>query len=322
MARTLHLSGVSLSRFPNSFYRSVPLRFVATSALGLTLFGALSGCVGQDKYNALKLDRDGLAEQLSKSQADGQAAQAQADSFKSQLDRLVAGGQNGSALLSNFQQQVAQLQAENDALNKKYADALNRPMAAGAALPPALTSELQEFASAHPDIVEFDSLRGIVRFKSDVLFDAGETTLKPGSLSAISKFSEILNSPAANGYELMVAGHTDNQPVRNRATIAAGNKDNWYLSCHRAIAVGDRLLAASVSPNRIAMCGYADQRPEVPNTSAANQAQNRRVEVLILPTQVKGPAVMAAETTLSSHTTVKKIVKTSMNKDGGMSMNK
>ena len=301
MARTLHLSGIS--------------RFVGTSAVGLSLFGALSGCVGQDKYNALKLDRDGLAEQLAKSQSDGQAAQAQADSYKSQLAQLMNNGQGSSALASNLSAQLASLQTQYDDLNKRYADAMNRPVTMGAALPPALTSELQAFAQQNPDLVEFDANKGIVKFKSDVTFDAGDASLKPEAGPAIARFATILNSSAASGYELMVAGHTDNQRVSNPHTIAAGNKDNWYLSAHRAITVGDKLMADSVSPQRIAVCGYADQRPVASNTTPAGQRANRRVEVLILPTTVHGEAVTARDVIPAHASVVHKTSKAVLNKD-------
>jgi chemotaxis protein MotB len=155
---------------------------------------------------------------------------------------------------------------------------------------------LQAFATEHPDLVDFDSARGMVKFKSDLTFAVGDASLTPAAKAAIVRFAAILNSPAASGYELMVAGHTDNQRVSNPRTIAAGNKDNWYLSCHRAISVGDELISSRISPNRIEVAGYADQRPIASNGSSAGQAQNRRVEVLILPTQVHGSAVVASET--------------------------
>ena len=300
MARTLHLSGIS--------------RFVGTSALGLTLFGALSGCVGQDKYNALKLDRDGLAEQLAKSQSDSQAYEKQAESYKSQLAQLMNNGQGNSALASNLGAQLAAMQAQYDDLNKRYADVVSRPIAGGA-LPQPLTNELQSFASQNPDLVEFDSAHGIVKFKSDLTFDAGEATLKPSATEAIARFATILNSSAAAGYELMVAGHTDNQRVSNPRTIAAGNKDNWYLSAHRAIAVGDKLMSERVSPQRIAVVGYADQRPRASNSSPAGQAANRRVEVLILPTQVHGTAVTASDTTAAAPRVAARRTAKPMNKD-------
>jgi chemotaxis protein MotB len=287
MARMLHLAGFS-------FNRTVSLKAAKlTGVAALTL--AMTGCVSQDKYNALKLDRDGLAEQLTKAQSDDQSAEAMADSYKSQLAQFLNGSTNKDALLANYQQQISTIQSEYDSLNQKYAEAMQRS-GTTAALPPQLTSELQTFATEHPDLVDFDAARGIVKFKSDVTFGVGDATLNPNAKAAITRFAEILNSPTANGYELMVAGHTDNQRVSNPRTIAAGNKDNWYLSCHRAISVGDELIASRVSPNRLAMVGYADQRPIASNASSAGQAANRRVEILILPTQVRGAAVEAADT--------------------------
>ena len=101
------------------------------------------------------------------------------------------------------------------------------------------------------------------------------------------------NSPAASGYELMVAGHTDSTRVSRPETIAAGHKDNWYLSAHRAIAVGGELQSQRVNAQRLAVVGYADQRPVASNSSDSGRAQNRRVEVLILPTTVRGGAAVA-----------------------------
>ena len=108
------------------------------------------------------------------------------------------------------------------------------------------------------------------------------------ALEAIQRFSTILNSPAAMGYELLVAGHTDSTPVVNQATISKGHKDNWYLSSHRAIAVGQDLISNRVSAQRMGMVGYADQRPAGSNASESGKSANRRVEVLILPTTIRG----------------------------------
>src|SRR5207237_9004868 len=141
-------------------------------------------------------------------------------------------------------------------------------------------NELVEFARQNPDLVDFDSARGIVKFKSDVTFSPGSAEVTAKAREAIGRFSQILNSPAAAGYELMVAGHTDNTRVVNPATLAAGHKDNWYLSAHRAIAVGSALMSDQVNPQRMAVTGYADQKPIASNASEAGKQMNRRVEVL------------------------------------------
>jgi chemotaxis protein MotB len=182
------------------------------------------------------------------------------------------------------------LQGQYADLNRRYEEAVGK-IGVGAALPPQLDSALRDFAAQNPDLVDFDSARGIVKFKSDVTFALGSAEVTPKAKEAIARFAQILNSQAASGYELMVAGHTDSTRVSRPETIQAGHKDNWYLSAHRAIAVGNQLQADRVSPQRLAVVGYADQRPVASNSSESGRAQNRRVEVLILPTTVRGTGV-------------------------------
>jgi chemotaxis protein MotB len=261
-----------------------------------TLLIAFTGCVSQEKYNALKLDRDGLAEQLGKAQNDASTARAEAESYKSQLAAVMNGGNASNGLLANLQQQNANLQAQLDDLNRRYTEALNRA-GGGTALPEKLSNELTAFAAANPDLVDFDAARGIVKFKSDVTFAVGDATLQPKAKEVINRFATILNSSAASSYELLIAGHTDNQRVSNPRTIQAGHKDNWFLSAHRAISVAQELIGQGTNQQRIGVIGYADQRPVAANSSESGRAQNRRVEVLILPTTVRSsPPVAAAPT--------------------------
>jgi chemotaxis protein MotB len=265
-------------------------RKLAVAALGL----AVTGCVSSDQYNALKLEKDRMAEQLVAAQRDASTNHATAESYKAQLDSLGASGNTTAALVANLQAQNQNLQGELDKLNAKYQEALSRPANAPSPLPEKLTNELTAFAQQNPDLVDFDSARGIVKFKSDVVFASGDATVTPKAAEVIDRFAKILNSAGANQYELLVAGHTDNQPVHNPATIKAGNKDNWYLSSHRAISVSSQLQKNGVNPARIGVVGYADQRPIASNSSAAGQQQNRRVEVLILPNQVRNAPAVAA----------------------------
>jgi chemotaxis protein MotB len=263
-------------------------RFIGTAVFGL----AITGCVSQEKYNALKLDRDGLAEQLAKSQSDASSARAEADSYKNQLALLSQNGGSLQGLVANLQQQNAALQAQNDELNRKYAEAMSRP-AGSTPLPKELNDELQDFANKNPELVDFDSARGIVKFKSDVTFASGSAEVTPKAKEAIQRFAQILNSNAASRYELLVAGHTDSTRVSNPNTIKAGHLDNWYLSSHRAIAVASELRNDRINPQRLGCVGYADQRPVAANTTTQGMAQNRRVEVLILPTTVRGGGAVA-----------------------------
>src|SRR3954468_12350374 len=95
-------------------------KFVGVAALGL----ALSGCVPTEKYNALKLDRDSLAEQLGKSQNDSAAARAGAAALKGQRGLMGQTGSGLQGLVVNLQSQTATLQAQRDELNRRYAEAM------------------------------------------------------------------------------------------------------------------------------------------------------------------------------------------------------
>jgi chemotaxis protein MotB len=259
--------------------------------IGFTVLSfSLVGCVSQEKFNALKLDRDQLAERLGQSDAQMQSLQAEANAYKNQRDAMLAGGSNSQALVANLTQQLASAQAQYEALNKQYQDALTH-VGDSTPLPKPVTDALNQFAAENPDLVDFDSARGIVKFKSDITFNSGSADLTPRAKDAINRFSGILNSPAASGYELQVAGHTDNQRVMHEATLHAGHKDNWYLSAHRAISVSEAMQGDGINPARMGVAGYADQHPIADNSTVAGRAQNRRVEVLILPTQIHASSI-------------------------------
>lgn len=246
----------------------------------------LTGCVSADKYNALKMDNESLSNQLADANAKVRAAEAQNNLYKSQFDSAGQNAATKDGLVANLMQQKDLLAAENAELKRKYEEALNRPVSTGAALPAPVSSALDEFARTNADLIDFDASRGIVKFKSDLTFALGSADLTDKAKQAIGRFAQILNSPAAASYELMVAGHTDNTPVVNPATKTK-HPNNWYLSSHRAISVADALMSQQVSAQRVGVTGYGDQRPIANNSSLEGKAQNRRVEVMILPSTVR-----------------------------------
>jgi chemotaxis protein MotB len=286
-------------------------QFFGIAALGF----ALTGCVANDKYSAVKLENEALRAQLGDAQTDARAKAAQAESYKNQLALLSQGTGDRDGLINNLTTQNAALQAQLAEINAKYEKALNTPGVA--ALPEVVTNALNTFAAQNPDLVDFDAARGIVKFKTDFTFALGSDQVTPKAKEAIGRFAQILNSEAAKGYELMVAGHTDNTPVSNPATKAR-HPDNWYLSSHRAISVGDELIKHQVGPQRIAVVGYGDQRPIASNTTTAGKAQNRRVEVLILPSTVRSSVAGKTNTATPTGSNSKKPAP-GLNKDTSVS---
>jgi outer membrane protein OmpA-like peptidoglycan-associated protein len=111
--------------------------------------------------------------------------------------------------------------------------------------------------------------RGMVMTLSDVLFDTGQATLKPGADRAVDRLAQFLkDSP---GTHLVIEGHTD----------SVGTDDyNLALSQRRAQAVADTLIARGVSADRVQTKGLGKSYPVASNDTQAGRQQNRRVEIV------------------------------------------
>jgi chemotaxis protein MotB len=150
----------------------------------------------------------------------------------------------------------------------------------GVALPPDLSTMLEEFAEKE-DMVTFDTSTGVVKFKSDLLFKSGSDAVLPAAAVAVKSLCTILNTKEAAGFDVIIAGHTDDQPIR---FAKANHPTNWHLSVHRAISVLNIMSASNVAPKRMSVRGFGELRPIAPNDPGnKGNPQNRRVEIYIVP---------------------------------------
>jgi chemotaxis protein MotB len=268
--------------------------FGAAAAAGLVMTGSV-GCVGTSDYNHLKAERDQALMQRDQARVELTGLRSANESYQNQLGALSGTGDKDGQITS-LTNENNELRSQLAEINSRYTEAMDT---AGAGtsyvnLPPALKDELTAFAAKNKDLVEFDAAKGVVRFKSDATFAPGSADLTPKGVAATKQLASILASKDGAGFELMVAGHTDATPISKTTTIKAGHKDNWYLSAHRAITVGQQLQGNHVHPRRLAMVGYADQRPVSSNATDGGRAQNRRVEVIVMPTKLSAHEMAAA----------------------------
>lgn len=110
----------------------------------------------------------------------------------------------------------------------------------------------------------------IVEFANDILFGFDSYAISAKAAENLNKLVKILAEYPDT--DIAIVGHTDSQGS------AAYNKS---LSLRRADAVGNYLIKQQVVPTRITTLGYGQTNPKYTNTTAAGQAQNRRVEFLI-----------------------------------------
>jgi len=109
--------------------------------------------------------------------------------------------------------------------------------------------------------------------------------LKTSSHDMLKKVSNTIKSKWPNNY-IRIEGHTDKVPVvQNKDKF----KDNMALSISRSRAVYDYMIKdGGIAANRMYTAGYGEHQPLVnPEKTAADRAKNRRVEIVIMPQNVK-----------------------------------
>lgn len=105
-----------------------------------------------------------------------------------------------------------------------------------------------------------------------ITFDFNQSTLKPQFYSALNGVAQTLGE--YNQTMIEVVGHTDS---------IGSDAVNQRLSEQRASSVAAYLTAQGVQPERIQTLGAGKKYPIADNSTEAGRAQNRRVEIRVVP---------------------------------------
>ena len=217
---------------------------------------------------------------LAQQEAQNQAAQSAADAQKSQLAaaQAQAAKEKADAERARAEADAAEARARAAEATKAASQSVADANAIRERLKAQLNSVLQTSETA----------RGLIVNMSDVLFDTGKYTLKPGTQVALAKVSGIL--AAYPSLKLQVEGYTDS---------VGSDEYNQKLSENRAGAVKDFLVSQGVSINNISAAGYGKSNPVADNGTAAGRAQNRRVQLVVsgdaIGVQQSGPDTAAPQ---------------------------
>jgi outer membrane protein OmpA-like peptidoglycan-associated protein len=188
-----------------------------------------------------------------------EAMRAAADAAKAKEDadraRQAAVAEQQAALA---QKQAAEAEAEKARQSAAKAESEKADMRA------------QLLAQLNSILQTNDSARGLIVNMSDVLFDTGSFTLKPGAREKLAKVSGILL--AHPGLNMQIEGHTDS---------VGGDAFNVKLSEQRADAVKDFLGEQGVSMSSITAQGFGKAEPVATNDTPEGRQRNRRVEIVV-----------------------------------------
>ena len=218
-------------------------------------------------------DRERLASADAQAQTQAQADdanrqrdKAQADQASAQLDATRAQSDSAQARIDMAASQASSAHAVSEA--QEDAARANRH----AQQADSDKAEMRTRLSAQLNLIlqTRDSARGLIVNMSDVLFDTGKYSLKPGAREKLAKVAGILL--AYPGINVQVGGYTDN----------VGNDDmNQALSEHRAGSVRDYLVESGVNSNAVTARGFGNTQPVATNDNSTGRQQNRRVELVV-----------------------------------------
>lgn len=257
------------------------MRTVKLSSVFICLMAVLliTGCVSQDRYEELQLRNDAQRQRISQLESSVQALELELDQARRQLE--TAAGRSGVEVQA-MEQQIAALEESIRNKNELIEQLQHQLSHGGIVLPSELNTQLVGLAE-RSDMIDYDAERGIVRFRSDLLFDRGSADLASDARSDVQALAEILLTSDAQDFDVIVAGHTDDMPIA-RPETRANHPTNWHLSAHRAISVLRVLADHDVDPERMSVRGFSQYRPVAENApNRGGNAQNRRVEIYIVP---------------------------------------
>lgn len=109
-------------------------------------------------------------------------------------------------------------------------------------------------------------------FPDTITFDFNSAVVKPGMRTQLQDVARVLNNYPSS--VLGVYGHTDN---------VGSSEVNQRLSEQRAQSVAGSLESFGVSRARMQIRGYGFNQPIASNATPEGRAQNRRVELRVVP---------------------------------------
>lgn len=150
-----------------------------------------------------------------------------------------------------------------------------------------LTAKFQSLVDTGKLKVTFRQGQMVLELPSGVLFSSGQAKLSSGGEAALQEILNVLTE--FKDRRFMIAGHTDNIPIKSRKF-----KSNWLLSTARAVSVVVYMTEKSgFEATKLAATGYGEFAPVADNENDEGRAQNRRIEIILVPDLSELPSLKA-----------------------------
>jgi chemotaxis protein MotB len=139
-----------------------------------------------------------------------------------------------------------------------------------------LTQALSDKVAAHTVSIKMGRDGLVISLREAGFFSSGSAVPKPQTMPTLRLIAARLG---ATPYDLRIEGHTDNIPIHNEEFDS-----NWELSSARATHIARMILDQKlIGPERISAAGYAEFHPVATNDTPDGRAENRRIDLVVLP---------------------------------------
>lgn len=199
-------------------------------------------------------------------------SQAEHDQMVQTIESLK---QANKELEERGEEQIAELAAQLEDLNDEL-DMYKSLAQKRAQVMEQLMDDLQELIDAGKLEVKMVDGRMLLELPGDVLFPSNSTSLGSEGSEVLSDVADALAK--LEDIELQVEGHTDADPI-----VSGPFEDNWELSCERSLVVVRYLEELGISPVRLSAAGYSKYQPVASNDTEEGEAENRRIEITVVP---------------------------------------
>ena len=252
----------------------------------------VSACVTQGTYDSLKAEHEsaqGALEDRNKAlkSANSKIAGLETDkaslstSLKEQQERvqeLTVRIARLNAEMSSTSKDKSRLESSVQEMTAALAELEKRRAAAEARVEEyrSLLRRFQALIDAGKLKVRIIEGRMVVVLNTDILFASGSATLSKDGKAAIAEVAQVLAGISDRSFQ--VEGHTDNQPIST-----AQFPSNWELASARAINVVKAMIEAGLPSNKVSAASFGEGHPTGSNSTKEGRAQNRRIEITIVP---------------------------------------
>lgn len=262
------------------------------------MFTVLLGCgINKDVYQktveeseARKAGLEQAQKEIARLQQENQEAKAKIEELSKQIGELAAGKEAIFQEISALKSEREELLSKSEYLNREVerlkvkAGELSaekeKELAGVKKTYEKLLSEMKhEIEKGDIKITQaLDRLS--VNMVEKILFDSGKAEIKPEGLKVLDRVGAILKG--ITDKQIKIEGHTDN--VKIGARIKEKYPTNWELSTARATSVVRYLQdKVGIAPKLLSAEGYSEYRPIAGNDTTEGRAQNRRMDIALLP---------------------------------------